>query len=70
MLCPSCQRFPLCSEAAILCIHAINPVFNMTKVGFSFSLVSKLHSLCGGQGLVPSIYSVLTSSRTSVSLSY
>lgn len=39
MLCPSCQRFPTCSEAAILCIHVINPVFNMTKVGFSFSLV-------------------------------
>lgn len=40
MLCPSCQRFPMCSEADILCIHVMNPVFNMTKVGFSFSHVS------------------------------
>lgn len=47
MRCPSCQRFPTCSGALSLCIHAINPGFNMKKVGFSFCLVLPNCSLFG-----------------------
>lgn len=38
----------MCSEVVSLYIHAINPVFNMTKVGFSFRLVTPDCSLFGG----------------------
>lgn len=70
MQCPSCQRFPMCSEAVSLCIHATNPVFNRTKVGFPFCLVPPNCSHLGRSGSHSKHLFSAYSSRTLILLSY
>lgn len=70
MQCLSCQRFSMCSEAVSLCIHAINPVPNKTKVGFTFCWSLQIAACLGRSGSHFEHLFSAYSSRTLALLSY